>query len=71
MLNNIKGLTLISLIVTVIILLILTGVSITAVTNRNGLLSKANEVKMNTELTEEEEQTFNQYEQMINTIIEK
>ncbi len=43
--KNNKGITLIALVVTIIVLLILAGVSIAMLTGQNGILSKANEAK--------------------------
>ena len=40
-----KGITLIALVITIIVLLILAGVSIAMLTGENGLLTKANEAK--------------------------
>ena len=45
-----KGITLISLVVTIIILLILAGISIATLTGDNGLLNKANDAKIATEI---------------------
>lgn len=47
--NNIKGITLIALVITIIILLLLTGISIGMLTGENGLLTKATESKNQTE----------------------
>ena len=44
-----KGITLIALVITIIVLLILAGVSIATLTGDNGLLSKAQEAKEKTE----------------------
>ena len=44
-LKNQKGITLIALVVTIIILLILAGISIATLTGENGLLNKANVAK--------------------------
>ena len=69
-LKNKKGITLIALVITIIVLLILAGVSIATLTGPNGLLTRANEAKVKTELSKEnEEQTLKQYEQMINNSI--
>ena len=43
MLNNKKGITLIALVVTVVVLIILAGVSINAVLGDNGIIKKANQ----------------------------
>ena len=47
--NN-KGITLVALVITIIILLILAGVSIATLTGDNGLLNKAKEAKIATEI---------------------
>ena len=44
-----KGITLIALVITIIVLLILAGVSIATLTGENGILTKANEAKTKTE----------------------
>ena len=51
--NN--GITLIALVITIIVLLILAGVSIATLTGENGILTRANESKTQTEIGEEEE----------------
>lgn len=48
--KNAKGITLIALVITIIVLLILAGVTIATLTGNNGLLTKANHAK--TETTE-------------------
>ena len=50
-----KGITLIALVVTIIVLLILAGISITMLTGQNGILTKANLAKKMTEESSEEE----------------
>lgn len=50
-----KGITLIALVVTIIILLILAGVTIATLTGDNGILTKANEAKKSTEIENEKE----------------
>ena len=45
-----KGITLIALIVTIIVLLILSGISIAMLTGDNGILNKAAEAKVQTEI---------------------
>ncbi len=52
-----KGITLIALVVTIIVLLILAGVSITMLTGQNGILNRAKEAKEKTELSQKEENT--------------
>ena len=53
--KNEIGITLIALIVTIIVLLILAAVSIATLTGENGILTRANESKTQTEIGEEEE----------------
>ena len=61
--NKEKGITLIALVVTIIVLLILAGVTISMLTGDNGILKRANEAKKKTEIaTEEEQNTLLQYE---------
>lgn len=43
--KNEKGITLIALVITIIVLLILAGVTIATLTGNNGILTKANEAK--------------------------
>lgn len=50
-----SGITLIALIVTIIVLLILAGVSIATLTGDNGILTQANNAKTSTEIAEEKE----------------
>ena len=50
-----KGITLIALVITVIVLLILAGVSIATLTGENGILTRANDAKVNTAIGEERE----------------
>lgn len=47
-----KGITLIALVVTIIVLLILAGVSIATLTGENGILEKVNQAKKETEKAE-------------------
>ncbi len=51
-----KGITLIALVITIIVLLILAGVSIATLTGDNGILTKAQTAKAETEKASEEEQ---------------
>ena len=51
-----KGITLIALVITIIILLILAAVSIATLTGENGILTKVNKAKEETETASEEEQ---------------
>ena len=59
MLKNIfkknKGITLIALVVTVIILIILAGISISMLTGQNGILNRAQEAKEKTKQSQAEE----------------
>lgn len=50
-----NGITIIALIVTIVVLLILAGVSISLVINRNGIISKARVAKQETEIADEKE----------------
>ncbi len=54
--EKINGITLIALVVTIIILLILAGVTIATLTGENGILTKAKEAKEKTEIASQEEQ---------------
>ena len=47
--NNVRGITLIALVITIIVLLILAGVSIATLTGPNGLITRANQAKEATE----------------------
>ena len=51
-----KAITLIALVITVIVLLILAGVSIATLTGKNGILTRANEAKVKTEEAAKEEE---------------
>ena len=51
-----KGITLIALVITIIVLLILAGVSIAMLTGTNGILTQAQKAKMTTELSSYKEQ---------------
>ena len=50
-----KGITLIALVITIIVLLILAAVSIAILTGENGILTRANEAKTETEEVKEDE----------------
>ena len=62
-----KGITLISLVVTIIVLIILAGVSINLILGQDGIIAKAREAKQNMELAayEEQEQLNELYSQML------
>lgn len=49
------GITLIALVITIIVLLILAGISIITLTGQNGILTQANKAKQENELGEEKE----------------
>ena len=51
-----KGITLIALVITIIVLLILAGVSIATLTGQNGILTQANTAKTHTEIGKEKEE---------------
>ena len=53
---NAKGITLIALVITIVVLLILAGISINMVLGDNGIVSKANKAKTETEYAEKKEQ---------------
>lgn len=53
--KNNKGITLIALVITIIVLLILAGVSIAMLTGNNGILTQANTAKTDTATAEEVE----------------
>ena len=50
-----KGITLIALVITIIVLLILAGITIATVTGDNGIIKNANDAKEQTEIAEEKE----------------
>lgn len=56
MFNKQKGVTLIALVVTIVVLLILAGVTIATLTGDNGLITKAQESKFKTEIKELQEE---------------
>ena len=63
-----KGITLIALVVTIIVLLILAGISIAMLTGENGILTQAQNAKNETENAQEEEQNIlTGYENYINS----
>ena len=55
--KNTKGITLITLVVTIIVLLILAGVSISMLTGQNGILTQAQKAKEETEKAAKEEES--------------
>ena len=64
--KNQRGVTLVALVVTIIILIVLAGLSINLLLGDNGIITKAKEAKENTELAKiEEEKSLNElYEQL-------
>ena len=65
-----RGITLIALVITIIILLILAGISIAMVTGDNGILTQAARAKEETEKAQANEQnTLNGYEDTINEYV--
>ena len=58
--NN-KGITLIALVVTMVVLLIITGVSVSMFTGDNGIISQAKKAKEETTISEEKEQVETKY----------
>ena len=53
--NKAQGITLIALVITIIVLLILAGVTIATLTGENGILTRASEASEQTEIAEEKE----------------
>ncbi len=49
--NNQKGITLVALVITIIVLLILAGVTILAVSGQNNILKRGSQAKINTEIS--------------------
>ena len=65
--KNQRGITLIALVVTVIVLLILAGISISMLTGQNGILNRAQEAKEKTEVAQDDEnEKLQGYEKIIN-----
>lgn len=50
-----NGITLVALVVTIVVLMILAGISIGALTGENGIIGQAKEGKVATEISEEKE----------------
>ena len=46
--NNIKGIKIVALVITIVILLILAGITIAQITGENGLFKRAKQAKQNT-----------------------
>ena len=56
--KNNKGITLIALVITIVVLLILAGVTIAALSGDNGILTRAKEAKEKTIKAQQEEQNI-------------
>lgn len=54
--GNNKGITLIALVITIIVLLLLAGITLNLVLGENGIITRAKEAKIKAELVEQEEQ---------------
>ena len=68
--RNEQGITLIALVITIIVLLILAGISIAMITGENGILTQAQRAKTETENAQAvEEDRLNEYEDYINDAI--
>ena len=66
-----RGITLIALVVTIIVLLILAGISIAMLTGQNGILNRASEAKEKTRVAQEDEnEKLQGYEKIINQYAE-
>lgn len=66
-----NGITLVALVITIIILLILAGISIATLSN-TGIFGKAQEAKTKSEAARQNElNTLNEYENVMNTEIQK
>ena len=67
--ENTRGITLIALVITVIVLLILAGVTIGSLTGDNGILTRAKEAKEKTEQAQkEEEETLGTMSDVLNGV---
>ena len=54
--RGIRGITMIALVITIVVLLILAGISIAAITGDNGIITKSDEAKIETEISQYKEQ---------------
>ena len=69
--RNNSGITLIALVITIIVLLILAGVTIATLTGENGILTRAQEAKNKTEQAEKDEKTnLSRTEDLINRYVD-
>ena len=68
--NKQKGITLIALVITIIILLILAGISIATLSGDNGLFNRARQAKNNTiDAQERENEALNSYNNAIDNAL--
>ena len=66
-----KGITLVALVITIIILLILAGISIATLTGENGLFKRAKDAKNNTVDAQNTENTaLNSYTDAMNNVLD-
>ncbi len=59
--NNEKGITLVALVITIIVLLILAGVTIAALSGENGILKRASQSVVETKIADAKEMVTNAY----------
>lgn len=59
--NNQKGITLVALVITIIVLLILAGVTIAALSGENGILRRASQSAVDTKVSQAKEIIINSY----------
>ena len=68
--NKNKGITLIALVITIVILLILAGIAIASLTGDNGLFARANQARQNTlDAQNKENETLEGYEDAIDYVL--
>ena len=66
-----KGITLVALVITIIILLILAGISIATLTGENGLFKRAKDAKNNTvDAQNAENKALNSYTDAMNKVLD-
>lgn len=66
-----KGITLVALVITIIILLILAGISIATLTGENGLFKRAKDAKNNTvDAQNTENKALNSYTDAMNNVLD-
>ena len=71
MIKKEKGITLIALVITIIVLLILAGITIASLSGENGILTRAQEARNKTiEAQEQEEQTLKEMEDYMDEVLE-